>query len=191
MPKVFVYTDAQLATVREHAGTMPDTALGELVGLPEWRVTRLRKTGGLPSTVKGPVWPPERVEKAFQHYVTEGRPSKQVAALLGCTDAAIRKLAARKGWKRAPEVRYINSGYAQRQRNAQRRPTIIAALPPKEERPDADLVAEFLAKNTVTLLEPGLAAGLSAMERQFGTYKPGLDWKAQNAAMYGKKAATR
>lgn len=191
MPKRFTYTEVQLATVRERAGTMPDAALGALVGLPEWRVTRLRKANALPSTVKSPVWPPERVERAFQHYMTEGRPSKQVASLLGCTDASIRKLAARKGWKRAPEVRYINSGYAQRQRNAQRRPAIVPALPPKEDRPDADLVAEFLAKKAVTILEPGLAAGLSAMERQFGTYKPGLDWKAQNAAMYGKKAAIR
>lgn len=111
-------------------------------------------------------WTPERLEVLEKLYRVAGQRSDTVGSVLGCSAKSVVRKAGELSWGA--------------ERRAARRAARVKPFYGKERaaragaisRPDAELIAEAVAAGRVRVVEPGIAAGLSAWERATGYAVP-------------------
>lgn len=136
-------------------------------------------------------------------YIDEGKSAKECAELLNTTPNAIRRAKYKYKWERNPIFRKINHHTKMASRSGEvaresarrawqtRNPGRINPYGPKSDKTDAELIAEAIAKGKVTILAPGIAAGLTRIEAALGTAPvPGHSWFVTQKASKGRVAPT-
>ncbi|CAN7306935.1 hypothetical protein LJR164_001613 [Phenylobacterium sp. LjRoot164] len=121
------YTDKDVAKIRELAATLPDHVVGERLGFHPRKVCAIRNAYSIPPCNKKQ-WPDEKAEQVRQLYVVQGLSADVVAAQLGCSAAAVRRLKERRGWYRDASLEARNRALAGAKTLAAKR---AAERPPK------------------------------------------------------------
>jgi len=216
MARVKSYTPEQVEFIRERAATMTDPQLGELMGLPGWKVLHIRQREKIRSGRRLPEDVEALANEVIQLYIHEGLTSVETGKRLGISDKAVRMICHKRGLKQPPGHRAANHQKALARINAAR---ALAPRPPKPPKPpkaraprrafqrpteapvavearvsDADLVAAFLARNKVTVCPDGIACGLSQIEQHWHAATPVIqiaDRKAILAKNLAAKAAAK
>jgi hypothetical protein len=193
------HTAADVAFIAANAGKIPDHLIAEALGFTTRKVFTLRKQNAIPSGYKKRR-PQAVIDAVRREYVEAGRSAADVGLELGVTATSIRRIAQESGMKRSRVFMARNAGEATRRR--------LAANPrPRRERPpakplvletrllsadDSALIADFMARKTVTVLPPGQAAGTTQWERLLGTAKPDMsNWRDQHARQHANHAHRR
>lgn len=180
----------QVAYIRRYAGKFSDARMAEALGLKRAQVAHIRDARGIKGIPAGGVvsfWTPERMEVLYRSYIVEGRPASEVARLIGDTNPeAVRKRAEEAKryqgdkWKRDPAYQLAN-----RRANPPSRQRKETAYTPKTRfmaGTDAELVADFLARQAITVCPTGYAAGLTSYEREIhAAPAPGSSIREQHA----------
>lgn len=179
------WTPEQTEFVRANNGKMTAPELAKALGLPRWKIDHIRRREGISAAWYEP-WTEANKTKAHDLYIVRGLSALEAGKAIGVSDKAVRFLCARQGWKRdnaaIRKERAIAGTKARAERLKAERAARLAAVPAPAPRPvkpppppkpisasDAELIAEFLAKKSATVLPTMYARGVTEIERRLGT----------------------
>lgn len=180
----FVWTNERVAKAKElaHSGlTSPEiaAAMGTTKGSVLGRLWREGVTlTGVTIRKDRPIKRPKRGSSeetlalyaaVKREYIDAGRSATEVGRELGIPDNRVRQIAYNHGWKKSAEVVKQNTIRGNKQHRAKVRSFVMEKRVGKS---DEELIAEYMAKGTVTKLPDGIACGITTWEQSLHTAYP-------------------